>query len=94
LGRVIAPSRLKLYSAVRIVNETLNLLRVDKHLNKTFMGRVELGFNFPGYFLKPGILGVAQEILQRFTQRITRLYEQGEDEDRIGEYVRHWCKVG
>ncbi len=29
---------------------------------------------------------------ERFTERITRLYEQGADYVRIGEYVRHWFK--
>ncbi len=89
---VIAPTRWKLRSAVRIVNETLNLLRVDKHPDKMFIGKVERGFGFLGYFLKPGILRVAWETLKRFAQRIIQLYEQGADEVRIGEYVRHWCR--
>jgi hypothetical protein len=92
-------TRWKLRAAIRIVNETLNILRIDKHPGKTFIGKVERGFNFLGYFLKPGILRVAWETLQRFTQRISQLYEQGAevgsvraDEDRIGEYVRHWLR--
>ena len=28
--------------------------------------------------------------MQRFVERITRLYEQGADEIRIGKYVRRW----
>ena len=62
---------------IRIINETLNMLRVKKHPDKTFIGKVEYGFSFLGYFLKPGILRVAWESLQRFTQRISQLYEQG-----------------
>ena len=35
---VIAPSRWKLRSAVRMVNKTLNVLKVEKHPDKTFIG--------------------------------------------------------
>ncbi len=31
-------------------------------------------------------------ITKRFTDRIFQLYEQGADEVRIGEYVRHWLR--
>lgn len=77
--------------AVRIVNETLNILRVVKHPDKTFIGKVDRGFDFLGYFLKPGMLNVSISTLKRFAQRIAQLYEQGADIVRIGEYVRHWC---
>ncbi len=89
---IIAPTRWKLRSAIRIVNQTLNVLKVNKHPDKTFIGKVEHGFSFLGYFLKPGILRLAWETLQSFTLRITQLYEQGADSVRIGEYVRHWCR--
>ncbi len=50
---VIAPTRWKLRSAVRIVNVTLNLLKVEQHPDKTFICRVERGFGFLGYLLVP-----------------------------------------
>ncbi len=50
---VIKPTRWKLRSAIRIVNEVLNVLKVEKHSDKTFIGKVERGFDFLGYFLKP-----------------------------------------
>ncbi len=81
---VIAPTRWKLRSAVRIVNATLNALRVEQHPDKTFIGRVERGFDFLGYFLKLGVLRVARGTFVR----ITRLYEQGAGIERIGEYVK------
>lgn len=89
---VIAPTRWKLRDAVRIVNETLNMLRVEKHPDKTFIGRVERGFNFLGYFLNTGILRVSVDSLKNCAYRIIRLYEQGADYVRIREYVRHWVK--
>lgn len=35
---------------------------------------------------------VAQKTGERFVQRIGRLYEQGADAVRIGQYVRRWCR--
>ncbi len=35
---------------------------------------------------------VSVEKLKHFAQRITQLYEQGADEERIGDYVRNWHK--
>ncbi len=77
---------------IRIVNETLNVLKVEQHPDKTFIGRVERGFDFLGYFLKLGILRVSRGTFERFTERTSRLYEQGADYLRIGEYVKHWLK--
>ncbi len=89
---VIAPTRWKLHSAVRIVNETLGLLKVEQHPDKTFIGRVDRGFDFLGYFIKPGVLRVSRGTFERFTERISQLYEQGADYFRIGKYVKHWLK--
>ena len=89
---VIAPTRWKLRSAVRIVNKTLNMLKVEQHPNKTYIGRVERGLDFLGYFLKPGVLRVSRGTFERFAERVTRLYEQGAGIERIGEYVKHWFK--
>ncbi len=88
----IAPTRWKLRSAVRIVNETLGLLKVEQHPDKTFIGRVDRGFDFLGYFIKPGVLKVSRGTFERFTERISRLYEQGAVLERIEEYVKHWFK--
>ena len=85
-------TRWKLRSAIRIVNKTLNVMKLDKHPDKTFIGKVERGFDFLGYFLKPEMVNVAISTLKRFAKRITQLYGQGADYLRIGEYVRHWLK--
>jgi RNA-directed DNA polymerase len=76
---------------VRIVNETLDELKVEQHPDKTFVGRISRGFEFLGYAITtPGIVGVAKKTLERFVERVTRLYEQGADPDRIADYVRRW----
>jgi len=89
---IIAPTRWKLRRTVRIVNETLNLLKVEKHPDKTFIGRAERGFDFLGYFMKPGGLGPSAGSLKRFAERIARLYEQNACLKRIGQYILRWFR--
>lgn len=93
---VLAPSCWKLRRAVRVVNQTLNGLRLEKHPEKTFIGRIEKGFDFLGYHLRPGRLGVAQKTVERFVERARRLYEQepggGLASSRLGRYVQRWFR--
>ena len=56
---VLAPTRWKLRKVVRITNRVLNRLRVDKHPDKTFVGRVVSGFEFLGYHLRPSLQAVS-----------------------------------
>tara|TARA_Y100001958_G_C20909916_1_gene328479 strand:- start:55 stop:252 length:198 start_codon:yes stop_codon:yes gene_type:complete len=44
---------LKLKKAVRIENQVLEELKVEKHPDKTFIGKTEKGFTFLGNFIKP-----------------------------------------
>ena len=93
---VLAPSRWKLRQAVRVVNQTLSGLRLEKHPEKTFIGKIEKGFDFLGYHLRPEGLRVAQATLEKFIARATQLYEQGPGggnaSARFGEYVRRWLQ--
>ena len=69
---------------------TLADLKVEKHPDKTFIGRISPGFDFLGYSFSPSGLGIATRTIQNFRERITRLYERGADDVRIGEYARRW----
>ena len=90
---VLAPTRWKLRKAIKIVRETLADLKVEMHPDKTFIGRVARGFSFLGYQIaSSGIVGVAVQTLERFRERVTRLYEQGAPSQRIGNYVRRWLQ--
>ena len=53
-------------------------LRVEKHPDKTFIGRISQG------------LGVAQKTVERMVDKVSRLYEQGADELRIEAYLKRW----
>ncbi|MDM8517953.1 reverse transcriptase domain-containing protein [Desulfobacterales bacterium HSG16] len=89
---VIAPTRWKLRHVVRVVNETLNILKVEQHPDKTFIGRADRGVSFLGYFIMPGRLTVSRESIFRFDRHIAQLYEQGADAIRIGQYVGRWLQ--
>ena len=52
--------------AVKAVNEVLGSLRMEKHPDKTFIGRIEKGFDFLGYHFNPAGLTVAHETFVRF----------------------------
>ncbi len=75
------------------VNGILELLKLDKHPDKTFIGRISRRFDFLGYrFYSSGLVGVAAKTIERFAERVSRLYEQGADLGRIGVYVERWFR--
>ena len=89
---IIAPTRWKLRKAVKIVNEVLNKLKVEKHPDKTFIGKVEKGFDFLGYNLTPGRIVPSRSSVRKFKERIVQLYEQGVDSISIEQYILRWYK--
>ncbi len=50
---VIAPTRWKLRKAVKQVNVVLDELLLEKHPDKTFIGKASKGFTFLGYLFTP-----------------------------------------
>lgn len=90
---IIAKSRWQLRRAIKVMYRILNRLGFDLHPDKTSIGRVEKGFDFLGYHLKPGKLYLANTTIDRLRDKLTLLYEQGADNCRIGEYVRHWSSA-
>ena len=87
---VLAPTRWKLRKAIQLVNRILVKLKVEKHPDKTFIGRTERGFDFLGYRFSKDGLKIAHTTCQKMVQRVVQLYEQGADTIRIGQYLQHW----
>jgi hypothetical protein len=87
---VLAPTRWKLRAAIREVNEVMARCKVKQHPAKTYIGRVGNGFDFLGYAFSPEGLGVAARSVGHLAAHVTRLYEQGADSCRIGDYVQRW----
>lgn len=75
---------------LELVNEVLESLILEKHPDKTFIGRAEHGFSFLGYQLSPSGISVAKATVIKMQEHIARLYEQGAGEIGIGQYVRQW----
>ena len=84
----------KLRRAVKAINEVLASLRLEKHPDKTFIGRIENGFDFLGYHFGAESLSVAKQTLVNFIDKASRLYEQERSgtgaPDALGMYVRRW----
>ena len=58
------------------VNAELDDLKLEKHPDQTFIGRIGKGFDFPGFRISPAGLSVAQLTLDRIVEKATRPYEQ------------------
>ncbi len=91
---VLAPTRWKLRRAVKAVNQVLDGLDLEKHPDKTFIGRIEKGFDFLGYQFGRDGLRLATATIRKFVERALRLYEQEPGDlsrvPRFGAYVRRW----
>ena len=61
---ILSHSRWKLKKAIRVLNQTFNELKLEKHPDKTLLGRTERGFDFLGYFFKPGRLSVSLKTIK------------------------------
>ncbi|NEP79500.1 MAG: reverse transcriptase [Okeania sp. SIO3B3] len=87
---VLAPTRWALRRAIKATNQVMADLKVEKHPDKTFIRRVAKGFGFLGYLFSPRGLAVAVVTVERFFERVRRLYEQNATASRIEEYARRW----
>lgn len=93
---ILTPSRWKLKKAIRVLNRTFNELKLEKHPDKTVIGRIERSFDFLGYHFHPGGLTVAKKTRENFVRLSIRLYEQEPGEAfaaaRLGLYVQRWVR--
>ncbi len=85
---MLATTRWKLRKAAKVVTRVLHSLKLEKHPQKTFIGRIERGFDFLGYHFSPAGLSVAQQTVDNFVRRAIRLYEQEPGEPL--DCSRHW----
>lgn len=91
---ILAPTRWALRRAVKVVNEVLAGLCLEKHPDKTFIGQIVRGFDFLGYHLSPAGLALAKTTIANFIDKASRLYEQKrktvEAVCPLEMYVRRW----
>ncbi|ENJ5949397.1 hypothetical protein AB1Z03_004798 [Salmonella enterica] len=96
---ILSPTRWHLRRAVRMLNRHFAQAGFEQHPDKTFIGRVEKGFDWMGFwFTEKGCDGVAPRALQNFKDRLRRLYERVRQwpEDlrhrRMAGYVLEWYR--
>jgi len=90
---ILAPTRWKLRKAIRVLNRIFNELKLEKHPDKTLIGKVERGLDFLGYSFSPEGIGIAQKTINNFISKALRLYEQEPPHQRmrrLGEYISNW----
>jgi hypothetical protein len=87
---VLAKTRWQLRKVIKITEQILEDLKLKKHPEKTFIGRIEKGFEFLGYLFKPESLQVSVTTVKRAITKATQLYEQGESKQRIEKYWERW----
>ena len=80
---VLAPSRWKLRRAVKEINETLHERQLKRHPDKTFVGKIEKGFDFLGYHFGVEGLNVAERTIPAFIEKASRLREQEPRRQRL-----------
>jgi hypothetical protein len=93
---VLAPTRWKLRDAVKTVNRVLGVLDLEAHPDKTFIGRIERGFDFLGYHFTRAGLSIARKPFVNFLEKTSRLYEQeccaGHASAALEMYVGPWVR--
>jgi RNA-directed DNA polymerase len=94
---VLAKNHWQLRKVVRVVNQAFNSLKVEQAPDKTFIGRIEKGFDFLGYRFGQQGLALAEKTVLNTMNRMHRLYEQKKtaclDKGNaacLGAYWRRW----
>jgi RNA-directed DNA polymerase len=73
---ILAKTRWSLRRAVKIVNQHFNALKIEQAKNKTFIGKIERGFDFLGYRFSLKGLSLASVTIDKMRVKYQQLYEQ------------------
>jgi hypothetical protein len=76
---IMAKNRWMLRRVVKRVNGILSGLKLKKADDKTFIGKIERGFDFLGYHFGPDGLSLAEKTVHNFAERLSlRCYASGQ----------------
>ncbi len=92
---VLVPTRGKLRQAIKRANAVLEELKVEKHPDKTYIGRVAHGFDFLGYpfdLQASNGLIITAKTLNNYGERLRELAMQGADAEQMAHYRKHWLR--
>jgi hypothetical protein len=95
---ILTKTRWQNRKAVKALNQILNKLKVEKHPDKTYIGKIENGFDFLGYLFNGSQLTVAAKTVEKHVLHYRQLYEQLrmkkatsiEMASILGQYVKRW----
>jgi RNA-directed DNA polymerase len=95
---ILTKTRWQNRKAVKQLNQIINQLKVEKHPDKTYIGKIEHGFDFLGYHFNGSQLTVAEKTVEKHVLRYRQLYEQLrmkkttsiEMASVLGLYVKRW----
>jgi RNA-directed DNA polymerase len=73
---ILSKTRWQNRKAVKRLNQCLNRLTLEKHPDKTFIGKIDKGFDFLGYHFSRAPLTVADKTREKHALHCVRLYEQ------------------
>lgn len=77
-----------LRKAIKLTNKILTQLKLIKHPDKTFIGRLSRTFEFCGFrFSTNGAVGLAKTTLENYTRTQSKLYEHKKEAN--GEQKKH-----
>lgn len=90
---LLCKTRRQLRVGVRLMNQVLALLKMEKAPDKTFIGRLDKGIDFLGYHFgdctDEGV-SIARKTWINHQDKLARLHEQGASNEALREYGRRW----
>jgi RNA-directed DNA polymerase len=89
---VLCKSRHQLRKVVKITHKILNALQLKLHPDKTFIGRIEKGFDFLGVHFTREELSLASITQKKALLKIQQLYERGASLKRIVDYWKRFMQ--
>lgn len=87
---ILCHSRRQLRQITKKVYSIMKSLNIEIHPDKTWLVRVKNGFDFLGFRITPTSIHPSTTSVSRRDEKIARLYEQGANRRRIGQYLRRW----
>jgi len=85
-------TRHQLKNMLKKIYSCLDGIQLKLSKPKTWIGRVEKGFDYLGYRISPEGLAIAEGSVGRLQDRLHRLLEQGAGKQRLEKYVKNWMR--
>ena len=73
---ILTKTRWKCRGAIKQLNQVFNQLKLEKHPDKTYIGKIKNGFDFLGYHYNGSQLTVARKTVEKHILHWHQLYEQ------------------